>query len=222
MQRWLHAVALQGQALRVFGKKNLPFPLRFKEYFFPKKPCIALCFAVLIAFLFSFSVFCFSCGKCFSQSVCANAQSEHCQTFIYKSMETAKIRIQVFSPAQQNQPAVYVLSRGQNTGKVQNQPSANSYAIYAPSHLLPLVKAAADILFQSHRLRPYLHGSVIEFVTVETYRKLFVQLWQSLSRETIEQTAKQLTAIDVYLCQIQKQLKTIGQLRTAIVFAALK
>ena len=73
MQRWLHAVALQGQALRVFDKKIFLLGCATKEYFFTKKPCIALCFAVLIAFLFSFSVFCFSCGKCFSQSVCASA-----------------------------------------------------------------------------------------------------------------------------------------------------
>jgi len=28
-----------------FWQKNLPFTLRFKEYFSTKKPCIALCFA---------------------------------------------------------------------------------------------------------------------------------------------------------------------------------
>ncbi len=203
-----------------FWQKNLPFSLRYKEYYFPKKPCIALCFAVLIAFLFSFSVFCFSCGKCFSQNVCASAQSKHCQTFIYKSMETAKIRIQVFSPAQQNLPAVYVLSRGQNTGKVQYQPSANSYAIYAPSHLLPLVKAAADILFQSHRLRPYLHGSVIEFVKIDVYRHLFFELWRSLSPEVIAQVSKQLQALEQYSANLQTQLKKVVQLHRTIALSA--
>lgn len=89
-------------------------------------------------------------------------------------METEKIKIQVFNLAQEKQPAVYVLSRGLNSGKVQKEPSANSYAIYAPSELLPLVKAAANILFQSKRLRPYLHGSVIEFVKVGVYRHLFL------------------------------------------------
>ena len=220
MQRWLHAVALQGQALRVFDKKIFLLGCATKEYFFTKKPCIALCFAVLIAFLFSFSVFCFSCGKCFSQSVCASAQSKHCQTFIYKSMETAKIKIQVFNPTQESQPAVYVLSRGLNSGKVQNQPSANSYAIYAPSELLPLVKAAANILFQSHRLRPYLHGSVIEFVKIDVYRHLFFELWRSLSPDVIEKTAKQMQALEQYSANLETQLKKVVQLYRAIALSA--
>lgn len=137
-------------------------------------------------------------------------------------METSKIKIQVFNPAQEKQPAVYVLSRGLNSGKVQNQPSANSYAIYAPSELLPLVKAAANILFQSRRLQPYLHGSVIEFVKVDVYRHLFFELWLSLSPEVIEKTAKQLSALELYQSKVQEQLVKIRQLRTAIAFAALK
>lgn len=47
-----------------FWQKNLPFSRCFKEYFSAKKPCIALCFAVLIAFLFSFFCFSFFQGKC--------------------------------------------------------------------------------------------------------------------------------------------------------------
>lgn len=137
-------------------------------------------------------------------------------------METSKIKIQVFNPAQEKLPAVYVLSRGLNSGKVQNQPSANSYAIYAPSELLPLVKAAANILFQSRRLQPYLHGSVIEFVKVDVYRHLFFELWLSLSPEVIEKTAKQLSALELYQSKVQEQLVKIRQLRTAIAFAALK
>ena len=36
MQRWLHAVALQGQALRVFGKKIFLFRFATKSIFFQK------------------------------------------------------------------------------------------------------------------------------------------------------------------------------------------
>lgn len=135
-------------------------------------------------------------------------------------METSKIRIQVFNPAQESQPAVYVLSRGLNSGKVQNQPSANSYAIYAPSELLPLVKAAANILFQSRRLQPYLHGSVIEFVKVDVYRHLFFELWRSLSPDVIEKTAKQMQALEQYSANLQTQLKKVVQLYRAIALSA--
>jgi len=136
-------------------------------------------------------------------------------------METSKIKIQVFNPAQEKQPAVYVLSRGLNSGKVQKEPSANSYAIYAPSELLPLVKAAANILYQSKRLRPYLHGSVIEFVRVEVYRHLFFDLWRSLSPETILKVSNQLQALEQYAGSLQKQLQKVSQLYYAVAKSAL-
>ena len=60
MQRWLHAVALQGQALRVF-EKNLPFLASLEKCIFSKKPCVSLCLRPLFCIpFFFFSVFLFS------------------------------------------------------------------------------------------------------------------------------------------------------------------
>jgi hypothetical protein len=51
---------------------------------------------------------------------------------------------------------------------------------------------------------------------------MFLQLWRILSPEKVEQTTRQLLAIDLYQVKIKKQLKTISQLRTAVAFAALE
>jgi len=137
-------------------------------------------------------------------------------------MELTKIKIGVYNSNLENSSAVYVLSRGTNTGKLQNQPTANTYAIYAPSDLLPLVKAAAFILFQSKSLRPHLHGSVIEFVCVDTYRKLFFELWRSLSPENLKQVSSKLEALEQYSENLQNQLKKVAQLRTFVAAAAFR
>ena len=136
-------------------------------------------------------------------------------------MQTTEIKISVFN-GNSIENAVYVLSRGKNTGKVLSQPCPNCYVISVPKASTSEVKAVANILFVSGKLKPFFHGSVIEFVTIENYRKMFFQLWRILSSEKVEQTARQLSAIDLYQVKIQKQLKAIRQLRTAVAFAALE
>lgn len=136
-------------------------------------------------------------------------------------MQTTEVKISVFN-GNSIENAVYVLSRGKNTGKVLSQPCPNCYAISVPKASTSEVKAVANILFVSGKLKPFFHGSVIEFVTIENYRKMFLQLWRILLPEKVEQTARQLSAIDLYQVKIQKQLKTISQLRIAIAFAALE
>lgn len=136
-------------------------------------------------------------------------------------MKETEIKISVFN-GNTNPNAVYILSRGKNTGKVLIQPCPNCYVISAKSASISEVKAVANILFVSGRLRPFMHGSVIDFVRINEYRKMFFQLWQTLSPEKIEQIAKYLTTLEDYQNKIVKQLQNIKQLRTAVAFSALK
>ena len=132
-----------------------------------------------------------------------------------------EIKIQVYN-GKPSSAAVYVLSRGGNSGKVLNQPCPNCYAIQAPPEMLSEVRAVAQILFISEKLRPFLRGSVIEFVTVKAYRKEFLKLWHSLSAEKISQAAAQLAALEAYAATVQAQFATLRQLRKSIAFAALE
>ena len=136
-------------------------------------------------------------------------------------MQASEIQIKVFN-GKSVENAVYVLNRGRNTGKVLSQPCPNCFTIPIPGATTAEVKAVANILFVSGKIKPFLRGSVIEFVTVETYRKMFIQLWRLLSLEIVEQTAKQLSALELYQSKVQEQLVKIRQLRIAIAFAALK
>ncbi|MBP9589226.1 MAG: hypothetical protein KBE40_08925 [Bacteroidales bacterium] len=118
--------------------------------------------------------------------------------------------------------AVYVLSRGQNSGKPLANPCPNCHAIQAPAERLAEGRAVAHILFISGKLNPLLRGSVIEFVTVKAYRKAFLKLWHSLSAEKISQAAAQLAALEAYAATVQAQFATLRQLRKSIAFAALE
>ena len=82
-------------------------------------------------------------------------------------------------------------------------------------------KAVARILFESGSLRPYLHGSVIEFVSIDVYRSQFTQLWETLDAERISSVTAKLDAIDQYLVNLSDQLKKVKQLRHHLAIAAL-
>lgn len=136
-------------------------------------------------------------------------------------MQIDSIKIQVYN-GKPSRVAVYVLSRGSNLGKVLNQPCPNCYTIQATPEILSEVRTVTQILFISEKLKPFLRGSVIEFVTVAAYRKAFLKFWRSLSVETISKTAAQLAALEAYAATVQKQLSEIHSLRKSIAFAALK
>lgn len=96
----------------------------------------------------------------------------------------------------ENTSAVYVLSRGQNSGKPLNKPCPNCYEIQAPTDSIAKIRAVAHILYVSGKLRPFMRGSVIEFVTIGSYRKAFLQQWHSLDSETISKTAQVLQQLE--------------------------
>lgn len=136
-------------------------------------------------------------------------------------MKKTEIKIQVHN-GKENHSAVYVLSRGKNSGKPLAKPCPNCYAIQAPPEILSEVRAVAQILFVSDNLKPLFRGSVIEFVTVKAYRKQFLALWFSVSPAVVSQAAQALADLECRQTVIQEQLVLLRQLRKAIAFAALK
>lgn len=118
--------------------------------------------------------------------------------------------------------AVYVLSRGSNSGKLLKEPCPNCYEITSETNRVGELSAAVHILFCSGRLRPYLHGSVIEFVRLEHYRKLFLELWSNISPEVMEQTSRMLAGIEACQAETLKRLKKLKELRFAIARTATK
>lgn len=115
--------------------------------------------------------------------------------------------------------AVYVLSRGLNSGKPLDVPCPNCYQILTPNPMQ--AKAVARILFESGSLRPHLHGSVIEFVRIDVYRSQFSQLWETLDAERISAVTAKLDAIDNYLANLASQLQKVKQLRHHLAISAL-
>lgn len=136
-------------------------------------------------------------------------------------MINTEIQIKIYNGTESHS-AVYVLGRGQNSGKPLDKPCPNCYKIQAPTDCIAKVRAVAHILFVSGKLRPFMRGSVFEFITVGSYRKAFLQLWHSLDSEKIFQTAQMLQHLEQQADNLKKQIRLVNQLRQNIAFAALE
>lgn len=135
----------------------------------------------------------------------------------------AEILIQVKTPSNgKNASAVFVLSRGNNTGKVLDVPSPNCFIINAPAGQLKTVRAVAQILFASGEIRKKLLGSVIPFVRVDDYRKLFLLFWRSLPSDTIATISEKMLAIEKLVENQTNQIKNLKALHRALALSALK
>ena len=133
-------------------------------------------------------------------------------------MKNSHIQVKTYQGCQ-NPDAVYVLSRGLNSGKPLETPCPNCYQILSPDP--QQAKAVARILFESGSLRPYLHGSVIEFVRIDVYRSQFTKLWETLDAERISVVTAKLDALDQYLVNLSAQLKKAKQLRHHLAISAI-
>ena len=136
-------------------------------------------------------------------------------------MKTNEISIKVYQ-GKQIQASFYVLSRGNHSGKILSAPCPNCYAITAPPELAQLVQATAQILYLSGKLTPLLRGSVIEFVSIASYKKAFFHLWQTINLEKLQKATATLSALQQYLESIQSQQITVRQLIKTTALAALK
>ena len=133
-------------------------------------------------------------------------------------MKNSHIQVKTYQGTHQPN-AIYVLSRGLNSGKPLESPCPNCYQILSPDPRQ--AKAVARILFESGSLRPYLHGSVIEFVRIDVYRSQFTKLWETLDAERISVVTAKLDALDQYLVNLSAQLKKAKQLRHNLAISAL-
>ena len=134
-------------------------------------------------------------------------------------MKNSHIQVKTYQGTQQPN-AIYVLSRGLNSGKPLDAPCPNCFQIVSPNP--KQAKAVARILFESGNLRPFLHGSVIEFVRIDVYRSQFITIWDSLNPERAADTIKKLDAIDSYLSNLTDQFKKIKQLRHFLAVSAIE
>jgi len=137
----------------------------------------------------------------------------------YSKMKNSHIQVKTYQGIRQPN-AVYVLSRGLNSGKPLEAPCPNCFQIVSPNPMQ--AKAVARILFESGTLRPYLHGSVIEFVCIDVYRTQFITIWESLNPDRAADTINKLDAIDKYLSNLTEQLKKIKQLRHYLAISAIE
>lgn len=133
-------------------------------------------------------------------------------------MKNSHIQVKTYQGTQQPN-AIYVLSRGLNSGKPLDAPCPNCFQILTPDPRQ--AKAVARILFESGNLRQHLHGSVIEFVRIDVYRSQFTQLWETLDAERISAVTAKLDAIDNYLANLASQLQKVKQLRHHLAISAL-
>jgi len=116
-----------------------------------------------------------------------------------------------------NTPHFYILNKGLNSGRPMNEPCPNCFTITTET------KEQRNTLFYlCLSLQPgkffnkYLVGSVIPFIRIDDVREVLDTALQNYEKDNWELKAQKLMKITIYENNLRQQLKTIAQLKLAL------
>ena len=116
-----------------------------------------------------------------------------------------------------NKPHFYILNKGLNSGKAMDNPCPNCYVVTTDT------KEQRDCLYylclslQTGRyFNYYLKGSVIPFITIDDTRKVLNTALYNYEHQQWALKVEKLKKITAYEENLKNQLKTIAQLKLAI------
>lgn len=126
---------------------------------------------------------------------------------------------------QYNKPCLFLLNKGLNSGKPQKEPFTNSFVI-----ILENQEDVDNVFFISYSLwktkfwHQFLIGSVIPFLRLQEFKKVFNQKINALMQEQ-EKHKKSVAALKLLEekeNQFLKNLNLISDLRKAIIYQYIK
>jgi len=114
----------------------------------------------------------------------------------------------------------YILNKGNNSGRPNWKPHANSFAITAESQEeAKSLYWVAYTLWQSRELNPYIIGSVIPFIRMKEYKKQFAKALTTI--EGMEKIAPALTKVQAGIDNAKAQINTYEQVKILLARKAL-
>ena len=123
------------------------------------------------------------------------------------------------SGAKYDKPHFFVLSKGLNSGKPQNEPFTNSFVlVFQTEEQKENIFYVALSLWKTKFWHPFLKGSVIPFITLYDFKKEFNPKATRLMREheLHKKNIKALKLLQEQESQYNKNIHLINELKNAI------
>jgi hypothetical protein len=116
-----------------------------------------------------------------------------------------------------NKPHFYILNKGLNSGRPMNEPCPNCFIVSLNTEEQ---RESLYYLCLSLQIGRYFHyyfkGSVIPFITIGDAKKVFSKALQSYEADKWQSRVDNLKKITKYEENLKQQMKTIGQLKIAL------
>jgi hypothetical protein len=116
-----------------------------------------------------------------------------------------------------NTPHFYILNKGLNSGRPMNEPCPNCFVVTTDT-----IEERDSLFYLSLGLKEgryftyYLRGSVILFITIDDTRKVLNKALQNYEADRWQVRVEKLKKITIYEENLKQQIKTLGQLKIAL------
>ncbi|OAD46018.1 DUF6943 family protein [Polaribacter atrinae] len=116
-----------------------------------------------------------------------------------------------------SKPHFYILNKGLNSGKPMNEPCPNCFIV-----LIETNEQRESLYYLCLSLQIgqyfnyYIKGSVIPFITIGDTRKVLDTALQNYKEDNWQSRVEKLKKITTYEENLKQQIKTIGQLKLAL------
>jgi hypothetical protein len=114
-------------------------------------------------------------------------------------------------------PHFFILNKGLNSGRPMNEPCPNCFIV-----ILETKEQRESLYYLSLSLQIgqyfkfYIKGSVIPFITIDDTRKVLNKALQNYEEDRWKSRVEKLKKITKYEENLKQQIKTIGQLKLAL------
>ena len=116
-----------------------------------------------------------------------------------------------------NNPHFYILNKGLNSGRPMNEPCPNCFVVTTESEEQRESLFYLCLSLQIGKyFNYYIKGSVIPFITIDDTRKVLNIALQNYKNDQWQSKVEKLKKINAYESNLKLQLKTISDLKIAI------
>ena len=114
---------------------------------------------------------------------------------------------------------VYILNKGENSGKPALMPFVNSFVITCETQEdAELLYILSYGLWQSRQFRPFLKGSVIEYISIDDMYDVLIQAFrEAKERPEFVDTVRKVLSIDRLIAARKEEEKKLTSLKIAMV-----
>jgi hypothetical protein len=114
---------------------------------------------------------------------------------------------------------IYILNKGENSGKPSLMPFVNSFVCTCQDQQeAELLYILSYGLWQAQQFRPFLRGSVIEFITIDDLHSLLFQAYtEAQAKPLFIETVRKVMQVDRLIAARKAENEQLNKLKIALV-----